>query len=120
MGLMGKLNLEADGIECSVRDPEKHGDTMNNYITFKVATKTVQSTWPQFKETEFSVRRRFKDFVWLRTSLCENHANVIVPPLPDKEIFNIDKFSQDFLEKRRVGLQNFLNRCLDHPTLRKA
>jgi sorting nexin-7/30 len=114
-----KLSFDENGIECSVLNPEKHGDTINSYITFEIVTKT---NWEKFEHNEFFVRRRFNDFLWLRSNLCEKFPNVIVPPLPDKEIVTslLDKFSQDFLEKRRAALQSFLNRCLDHPKLRES
>lgn len=54
---------------------------------------------PQFAEEEFSVRRRFNDFVWLHAALVEAHPGVIAPPLPEKIL--LGRFDPQFIE---VGL----------------
>lgn len=41
---------------------------------------------PQFRYREFYCFRRFKDFDYLYTKLCNSHNGVIVPPLPDKGV----------------------------------
>lgn len=44
------------------------------YLFFRISTKKKQSlifktTFPEYKQKEFSVRRRYKDFAWLRNHL---------------------------------------------------
>eukprot|EP01099_Mayorella_cantabrigiensis_P002015 TRINITY_DN187_c0_g2_i1.p1 TRINITY_DN187_c0_g2~~TRINITY_DN187_c0_g2_i1.p1 ORF type:complete len:439 (-),score=126.61 TRINITY_DN187_c0_g2_i1:102-1235(-) len=64
------------------------------------------------------VRRRYSDFVWLRSQLVVNHPEIIVPPIPQKKTDKfMDRFGIEFLEKRRKGLELFLNRVALHPVL---
>ncbi|CAN0496677.1 unnamed protein product, partial [Discosporangium mesarthrocarpum] len=49
-----------------------------------------------FHYGQFSVIRRFKDFVWLCQRLGEEFPGVVMPALPVK--MNIGKFDQGFIE----------------------
>ncbi|CAL1548533.1 unnamed protein product [Lymnaea stagnalis] len=98
-----------------VDDPEKHTSTLEAYITFRVTTKTSR---PEFDGTEFSVRRRYNDFLWIRQRLEEKHPTHLVPPLPEKHsLKRMDRFSTEFLRVRQTALQKFLTRLADHPVL---
>ena len=59
------------------------------------------------------VRHRFSEFVKLRTELVSSGPGVVIPPLPDKQVMN--RFTKEFIEKRRNQLQVFLQRVCDHP-----
>ncbi|KAK2758690.1 hypothetical protein FQN54_003380 [Arachnomyces sp. PD_36] len=61
------------------------------------------------------IRMRYSEFDDLRSKLAVAfpHAKNALPPLPPKSIFF--KFSPKFLEKRRIGLQYFLNCILLNP-----
>lgn len=95
-----------------VLDPMKHGEGMKDaHVTY-----LVQS---QCNLEKFSVRRRFSDFAWLHERL-ESNSGAIVCPLPEKhrlEYFTGDRFSSEFLERRRQALQRFLRRIVRHPVL---
>uniref|UniRef100_A0A3Q3RV68 Sorting nexin 3 n=1 Tax=Mastacembelus armatus TaxID=205130 RepID=A0A3Q3RV68_9TELE len=76
---------------------------------------------PIFKLKESSVRRRYSDFEWLRAEL-ERESKVVVPPLPGKALFRQLPFRGDdgifddsFIEERRQGLEQFLNKVAGHP-----
>ncbi|XP_035827474.1 sorting nexin-30 isoform X2 [Aplysia californica] len=98
-----------------VDDPEKHTSTLEAYITFRVTTKTSRT---EFEGTEFSVRRRYNDFLWIRQRLEEKHPTHLVPPLPEKHsLKRLDRFSTEFLKVRQAALQKFLTRVADHPVL---
>lgn len=43
-----------------------------------------QTSNPNFRNTEWSVERRYSDFEWLRTKLCSAFRGTIVPPMPEK------------------------------------
>lgn len=76
--------MEAKGsadIKVKVVEPVTVGDGMNKHTTYKVQTET---SLPQFKESEFSVQRRFNEFLWLYQQLLANNPGVIVPPPPEK------------------------------------
>ncbi|NXX65129.1 SNX11 protein, partial [Spizella passerina] len=55
------------------------------------------------------VRRRYREFVWLRRQLQRNAGLVPVPELPGKSAFFVGS-TDEFIERRRQGLQHFLER----------
>lgn len=65
--------------------------------------------------THFVVQRRFKHFTWLVARLAESFACINIPPLPEKQLQG--RFDEVFVERRRRGLQRFLNRVAAHPVL---
>ena len=67
------------------------------------------------------VKRRYGDFVWLYSQLKKDYAAAPLPPLPSKQRKEyLDRFNPEFIEKRRVSLQRFINRVWEHPTLCKS
>ncbi|KAM7077884.1 sorting nexin-2-like isoform X2 [Ciconia boyciana] len=123
-----ELEEEANGdlldIEINVSDPEKVGDGMNAYMAYRVTTKTSLS---MFHKNEFSVKRRFSDFLGLHSKLATKymHIGYVVPPAPEKSIVGMtkvkvgkeDSSSAEFVEKRRAALERYLQRTVKHPTL---
>ncbi|KAM4754196.1 sorting nexin-2-like isoform 3-T3 [Cyanocitta cristata] len=123
-----QIEEEANGdlfdIEINVSDPEKIGDGMNAYMAYRVTTKTSLS---MFHKNEFSVKRRFSDFLGLHGKLAMKymHIGYIVPPTPEKSIVGMtkvkvgkeDSSSAEFVEKRRAALERYLQRTVKHPTL---
>ncbi|KAM6944896.1 sorting nexin-2 [Lycodopsis pacificus] len=113
-------------MHISVSDPEKVGDGMNAYMAYKVSIKTSMSL---FKSREFSVKRRFSDFLGLHSKLASKylHIGYIVPPAPEKSIVGMtkvkvgkeDQSSNEFVEKRRSALERYLMRTVKHPILLK-
>uniref|UniRef100_A0A183CGL1 Sorting nexin-3 n=1 Tax=Globodera pallida TaxID=36090 RepID=A0A183CGL1_GLOPA len=90
----------------------------NRYTDYEVRLRT---NLPVFKHKESSVRRRYSDFEWLRNEL-ERDSKIIVPPLPGKALkrqlpFRSDDgiFEEGFIEERRKGLEQFLNKVAGHP-----
>ncbi|KAA0714505.1 Sorting nexin-2 [Triplophysa tibetana] len=113
-------------IQLSVSDPEKVGDGMNAFMVYKVTTKTSLSI---FNRDEFTVKRRFSDFLGLHSKLASKylHIGYIVPPAPEKSIVGMTKVkvgkedlsSVEFVEKRRSALERYLMRTVKHPALLK-
>ena len=106
----------SDGVTLSVKvdSPEKH---VEGYVSYNVTTQTRRS---DFDSTDYSVRRRYQDFVWLRGKLEESHPTHIIPPLPDKFTFTkhmTDKYDQDFLKTRQKALHKFMSRVTEHAVL---
>ena len=65
-------------LDIAVSDPEKHGTSgVNAYVDYKISTSTDLA---RFSQREFFVRRRFRDFQWLREQLCAAFPAAIVPP----------------------------------------
>ncbi|MCJ8735026.1 hypothetical protein PDJAM_G00242230 [Pangasius djambal] len=113
-------------MQITVSDPEKVGDGMNAYMAYKVTTKTSLNL---FSRNEFSVKRRFSDFLGLHSKLASKymHVGYIVPPAPEKSIVGMTKVkvgkedlsSAEFVEKRRAALERYLMRTVSHPALLK-
>ena len=71
---------------------------------------------------EFSTRRRYSDFQWLRQEV-ERDVQIHIPELPGKAFMkqipfmNADDgiFEPDFIEDRREALETFINHVAGHP-----
>ncbi|KNC98279.1 uncharacterized protein SPPG_06676 [Spizellomyces punctatus DAOM BR117] len=99
-------------IQCSVTDPQKINQAMGAYVVYQVKTQTNS---PFFRNVEFSVSRRFRDFLWLFNQLADRHPGIIIPPVPEKQA--IGRFREDFVENRRSALEQFLRKVTCHPKL---
>jgi len=82
--LLNRLQLDDDidgetrDLFVTVDDPKKHVCTMETYITYRITTK---STRVEFDLPEYSVRRRYQDFDWLRNKLEESQPTHLIPDL---------------------------------------
>lgn len=82
---------------------------------YKVNTTTNH---PELPFPEFSVLRRFNDFVWLHDQLNFSHPGAIVPPLPEKQA--VGRFTPEFVECRRRALEKFMARITKHTVLKNS
>jgi sorting nexin-3/12 len=82
------------------------------YTDYEIVCRT---NIPAFKLRQSTVRRRYSDFEWFRDILERESARVTIPPLPGKVFTN--RFSDDVIEGRRVGLEKFLKIVVGHPLL---
>ncbi|KYQ90748.1 hypothetical protein DLAC_09385 [Tieghemostelium lacteum] len=108
---------EPEYISITITDPVR----IDEYISYKVTTST---TFPEYKEREFIVRRRYKEFVTLREHLKQKLAEKPkaikfgeLYPLPGNNLsslFGQGRFEADFIEERRKGLEQFLNSVANH------
>lgn len=114
-------------LEITVTEPQKIGEGMGSYMAYRVSTRTNML---MFKDKEFSVLRRFSDFLGLHDKLAEKYLKLgrIVPPAPEKSVIGTTKIkisSQDrpvangneFVEKRRASLERYIQRTAKHPVL---
>ncbi|KAH8286058.1 hypothetical protein KR054_002103 [Drosophila jambulina] len=62
-----------------------------------------------------SVSRRYKHFDWLHERLVDKFCLIPVPPLPDKQISG--RYEEQFVEHRRVQLQEFVDWVCRHPVI---
>ncbi|KAG9035495.1 intercellular trafficking and secretion [Tulasnella sp. JGI-2019a] len=101
-----------------VSDPIKELEgTKDMYVSYRVSAKT---DLPTFSTPNPSTRRRFQDFTFLREHLAKDFPACVIPPLPNKhrlEYVTGDRFSPEFIERRKVDLQRFMDRVARHPTL---
>ncbi len=77
--------------------------------------KPFQTTSKAYKQPEFAVSRRYRDFLWLYTALHNNNPGVVVPPPPEKQA--VGRFDSNFVESRRSALEKMLNKTAAHPIL---
>lgn len=71
---------------------------------------------PSFSNIE--VARRYKHFDWLHDRLRDKFNVIAVPPLPDKQVSG--RYEEQFIEHRRMQLQEFINYMCRHPVLSKC
>ncbi|KAK6536968.1 Vacuolar protein sorting-associated protein 5 [Arthrobotrys megalospora] len=100
--------------DIQVGDPHKVGDLTSAHIVYQVSTKTSSKA---YKIPEFTVSRRYRDFLWLYNALIVSNPGIIVPPPPEKQ--QLGRFDQDFVESRRAALERMLNKIALHPVLQQ-
>ncbi|KAH8595959.1 Vps5 C terminal like-domain-containing protein [Bisporella sp. PMI_857] len=98
--------------DITVGDPHKVGDLTSSHIVYLVKTKTSSKA---YRQPEFAVTRRYRDFLWLYNSLHGSNPGVVVPPPPEKQA--VGRFDTNFVESRRAALERMLNKIAAHPTL---
>ncbi|XP_041354053.1 sorting nexin-12-like [Gigantopelta aegis] len=108
----------ANFLEIDMCNPQTHGVGKKRYTDYELRMRT---NLPVFKLKESTSRRRYSDFEWLRNEL-ERDSKIVVPPLPGKALkrqlpFRGDDgiFEEDFIEERRKGLEQFINKVAGHP-----
>jgi sorting nexin-1/2 len=110
---------EKRGLEISVSDPVKQGEGLNAFVSYKIHTKVWgDAARAQFDFDQFTVVRRFSDFVWLREQLEIQFPGIIIPPLPEKMM--LGRFSDEYVDYRRRALEKFLRRIAAHSMLRES
>ncbi|KAF1913558.1 vacuolar protein sorting-associated protein-like protein vps5 [Ampelomyces quisqualis] len=95
-----------------VGDPHKVGDLTSSHTEYSVTTKTTSKG---YRNADFTVSRRYRDFLWLYNQLHNNNPGVIIPPPPEKQA--VGRFDADFVESRRAALERMLNKSAAHPIL---
>ncbi|KAJ5349829.1 hypothetical protein N7541_007556 [Penicillium brevicompactum] len=95
-----------------VGDPHKVGDLTSSHIVYQVSTKTSSKA---YRNPEFTVTRRYRDFLWLYNSLHASNPGVVVAPPPEKQAMG--RFDTNFVESRRAALERMLNKIAGHPIL---
>ncbi|PVI06571.1 vacuolar protein sorting-associated protein-like protein vps5 [Periconia macrospinosa] len=95
-----------------VGDPHKVGDLTSSHTEYSVMTKTTSKG---YRNPEFSVSRRYRDFLWLYNQMHNNNPGIIIPPPPEKQA--VGRFDADFVESRRAALERMLNKIASHPVL---
>ncbi|XP_043289848.1 sorting nexin-30-like [Venturia canescens] len=108
------FQMDSRDLQVKVDNPQKHLETLETYITFRVTTRTTR---PEFEDEEYIVRRRYNDFIWLRQKLVETYPTHIIPPMPGKHtlLAQLDRYSKEFILARMKLLHIFLNRVINHP-----
>jgi sorting nexin-1/2 len=115
--------------DITVGDPHKVGDITSSHIVYQVRTKVRrsamnwnresidrhQTTSKAYRQPDFAVSRRYRDFLWLYNSLHNNNPGIVVPPPPEKQA--VGRFDTNFVESRRQALERMLNKTASHSVL---
>ncbi|KAF2089255.1 sorting nexin 3 [Saccharata proteae CBS 121410] len=96
----------------TVGDPHKVGSATGSHTEYQVRTKTSSKA---YRNPEFAVMRRYRDFLWLYNQMHNNNPGVVVPPVPEKQ--TMGRFDHEFIESRRQALERMLNKTAAHPIL---
>lgn len=101
-------------ISVTVRDPRVYKEDMwHTYIDYEICLETNSMC---FRRKSSSVRRRYREFVWLRQSLEQNALIIELPKLPPwKPFFHLRSAEQ--VNTRMRGLQSFLETVVQCPLL---
>lgn len=103
-----------------VSDPIKRDDGSSalamvgkKYVEYLVTTST---NLPGFNSCQFSVRRRFRDFVTLAEVLADSHRGYFIPQRPEKTLMEGQMSAdKEFVEERRMQLERYLAALAAHP-----
>lgn len=112
---------QSSNLECRIPSYtiELEG-TSNQFVNYNVAY-TSNSTL--YASSHQETQRRFKDFKFLHTQLSHSFPASVIPPLPDQhrlEYLTGDRFSNDFIQRRKQDLERFLQRISRHPILKRS
>ncbi|KFO38309.1 Sorting nexin-4 [Fukomys damarensis] len=124
---MTENNFWLKKIEISVSEAEKRTgrnavNMQETYTAYLIETRSVEHADGQSVLTD-SLWRRYSEFELLRNYLLVCYPHIVVPPLPEKRAefvwhkLSADNMDPDFVERRRIGLENFLLRVASHPIL---
>ncbi|GAA95370.1 uncharacterized protein L969DRAFT_84865 [Mixia osmundae IAM 14324] len=117
----GISQVTAWKLDLSVSEPVKELEgSKEAYVSYLIRGETDLAN---FTSKQFETRRRYQDFVFLKDHLTKDFQACVVPPLPDKhrlEYIKGDRFSTEFVERRRADLERFLQRLARHPTLSRS
>ena len=103
---------KSKNLSITISKPEKKGGGFlkKDFMTYLISTFPVS----------YKVRRRYNDFTWLRSALQNHFPGNIIPPMPKRNRFGVDPFSEQFVAKRSRGLDKFLNYLTKDPIIKSS
>ncbi|KAJ4924705.1 hypothetical protein JOQ06_003657 [Pogonophryne albipinna] len=115
-------------MEICVAEAEKRSgknavNMQETFTVYLIETRPMDALAEGRNPAPDSLWRRYSEFELLRNYLLVSFPYIVVPPLPEKRAefvwhkLSADNMDPDFVERRRVGLENFLLRVASHPVL---
>ncbi|KAI9516983.1 intercellular trafficking and secretion [Dissostichus eleginoides] len=115
-------------MEICVAEAEKRSgknavNMQETFTVYLIETRPMDALAEGRNPAPDSLWRRYSEFELLRNYLLVTFPYIVVPPLPEKRAefvwhkLSADNMDPDFVERRRVGLENFLLRVASHPVL---
>ena len=99
-----EVEVTREQTKISVCDPRKHKSNLDSFVTYLTRTETFNDS---VKISESNVRRRYNDFVWLKTLLDNKYPFNIISPLPMKHTlskkFHVVADDGEFIRRRMIG-----------------
>ncbi|KAL6005325.1 Sorting nexin-1 [Asimina triloba] len=114
------LECDSEWWNAKKGDSVEPGDALLWIRLGKPKPDQEKTNFPEYHGQEKIVIRRYSDFVWLRDRLSEKYKGIFIPPLPEKSAVEKFRFSAEFIEMRRQGLDIFVNRIASHPALQQS
>uniref|UniRef100_A0A673BCE7 Sorting nexin-4-like n=1 Tax=Sphaeramia orbicularis TaxID=375764 RepID=A0A673BCE7_9TELE len=116
--------MEINVAEAEKRTGKNTVNMQETYTVYLIETRPVEAV-PEggTPAAPDMLWRRYSEFELLRTYLLVTYPFIVIPPLPEKRAefvwhkLSADNLDPDFVERRRVGLENFLLRVASHPLL---
>jgi sorting nexin-1/2 len=108
------IDEDVEKFDITVGDPLKVGELTNAHVVYTI---NVKSKCDLLNSEDTVVTRRYSDFLWLYHQLLNNHPGFIIPPPPEKQLYG--RFDDKFIENRRLGLENMLNRIAKRKVLQR-
>eukprot|EP00727_Mastigamoeba_balamuthi_P001978 m51a1_g11778 putative rab32 family (328) ;mRNA; f:282201-283451 len=109
-----RKDRDSEYMRVRVCDPVRVEDSgAAPYTLYRLSSVTWEMNSNRAMQ-EFCVSKRYNDFVALRSALMQKANGLSLPLLPEKYNFvsffsPLGRFDPDFVEQRRVGLQNWIN-----------
>uniref|UniRef100_A0A3P9JLM8 PX domain-containing protein n=1 Tax=Oryzias latipes TaxID=8090 RepID=A0A3P9JLM8_ORYLA len=115
-------------MEICVAEAEKRSgknaiSMQETFTVYLIETRPADAAAEGRVQPPESVWRRYSEFELLRAYLILTYPFYVVPPLPEKRAefvwhkLSADNMDPDFVERRRIGLENFLLHVASHPGL---
>ncbi|XP_072431178.1 sorting nexin-10B isoform X1 [Chiloscyllium punctatum] len=99
------MDKKKEFISVWVRDPRvQKEDSWHAYVDYEICVHTNSMC---FTKKTSCVRRRYREFAWLRQRLQDNAVLISLPDLPPKSPF-FSASNVQHVEQRCQGLQEFL------------
>ncbi|KAJ6247962.1 sorting nexin [Anaeramoeba flamelloides] len=93
--------------EIKIQNFLREGEGRKQFTSYHIDFKSIATGGePQM------VKRRYSDFVWLRTNLALEAPQFIVPIVPSK---GKDRFNPQMIFRRIRAFERFINRISEHP-----
>ncbi|XP_034073584.1 sorting nexin-4-like [Gymnodraco acuticeps] len=109
--------------EAEKRSGKNAVNMQETFTVYLIETRPMDALAEGRNPAPDSLWRRYSEFELLRNYLLVSFPYIVVPPLPEKRAefvwhkLSADNMDPDFVERRRVGLENFLLRVASHPVL---
>ncbi|XP_037573916.1 uncharacterized protein LOC119456294 isoform X2 [Dermacentor silvarum] len=101
---------ETTFLDVNVRNPIVHQVKGDVHTSYDISIETNNSSFTMSRST---VRRRYSEFIYLKSLLKELQPSLTPPRLPPKTLMK--RFDDKFIEDRRAGLESFLRNVLTEP-----